>query len=545
MAYAPCKDDGAFVSNYAGQLKQLINPSLSDRPTDLINRPQRRSKIYYPPKRFDMKQILICAVLLLATMTLTGGCSQDSASSVPPPQPPAKVTITKPVVLPIVEWDQYTGRLDAIDSVEVRSRVSGYLQSTHFDEGQIVNAGDLLAIIDPRPFEAELSAAKSGIQEANARLAESRSMLRQAQAEQADAEAKLALANSRVDRTRNLVQSRAMSDEELDVRRSEKLQATAALEAAKAQIETAKAGIATAIAAIESAKAVVEAAQLNVQYTQIRAPINGRISRRMVTPGNLISGGSALSTLLTTIVSTNPIHCYFDANEQAFLKYARLSREGKRESSRDVKNPVYMRLIDENGFPHLGHMDFVDNQIDPNTGTMRGRAIFPNDDSTLTPGLFAEVRLPGSGRYDAVLIPDSAVGSDQSEKFVYVVDTENKIIRKPIELGPIAKGLRVIRSGLDGSESIVTRGLQRIFPGSIVEPTSEEINVAKDGDLPDDYQPVPPERWLSRRPEAAPQDVPINQQRATVTGLSTTNPPATNATPGNGSDETGTTGGNQ
>lgn len=456
-------------------------------------------------------------IFALLWIAFSIGCSQNPGASERPQTPPTSVTVAKPIVLPIVEWDQYTGRLDAIDSVEIRSRVSGYLQSTHFNEGQMVNAGDLLAIIDPRPFEAELSAAKSGIQESNARLAESRSMLRQAQAEQSDADAKLTLANSRVDRTRNLVRSRAMSEEELDIRRSEQLQATAAVEAANAQIETANAGIATAIAAIESAKANVESAQLNVQYTQIRAPIDGRISRRMVTQGNLISGGSALSTLLTTIVSTNPIHCYFDANEQAFLKYVRLSREGKRESSRDVKNPVYMRLIDENGFPHLGHMDFVDNRIDPNTGTMRGRAIFPNDDNTLTPGLFAEVRLPGSGRYDAVLIPDSAVGSDQSEKFVYVVNAENQIVRKPVQLGPIVKGLRVIRSGIDGSESVVTRGLQRIFPGSNVDPTTEEIQVDDAGELPDDYRPVPPEQWLSRRPEVVPDDVIGNDTNGSAT----------------------------
>jgi RND family efflux transporter MFP subunit len=456
-----------------------------------------------------MNRITRSLPLILIALSVAG-CSKDQSASGPPSQPPASVTVATPLVMPIVEWDEYTGRLDAIDSVEIRSRVSGYLQSTHFDEGQLVNAGDLLAIIDPRPFKAELSAAQSGLAEAKARLAESNSLLRQAEAEQADSNAQLTLANRRLSRTQNLVQSRAASREELDVSESEQLQATAAMEAANAKIESAKAGIATSQASIESAKANIEAAELNVEYTQIRAPISGRISRRLVTEGNLISGGSAISTLLTTIVSTNPIHCYFDADEQAFLKYARLSREGKRESSRDVKNPVYMRLIDEKGFPHLGHMDFVDNQIDPNTGTMRGRAIFPNDDNTLTPGLFAEVRLPGSGRYEAVLIPDAAIGSDQSEKFVYTVDGDNKIGRKTIELGPIVKGLRVVRNGLDGSESIVTRGLQRIFPGASVEPKTEDIKADENGELPDEYQPVQPENWLSRRPAVAPNGVPAN-----------------------------------
>ncbi|MEM9941238.1 MAG: efflux RND transporter periplasmic adaptor subunit [Planctomycetota bacterium] len=448
--------------------------------------------------------------LLIVSVLAVAGCENNSQNSGPASQPPAAVTVANPLKMPIVEWDEYTGRLDAIDSVEVRSRVSGYLQSTHFEDGQIVKKGDLLAIIDPRPFQAMLSSARSGLEEAKAKLAESKSLLRQAEAEQSESQAQLTLANQRLSRTQNLVQSQAISREEQDVRESEQLQATAAVEASNAKIESAKAAIATSEAAIESAKANIEAAELDVEYTQIRAPISGRISRRLVTEGNLISGGSALSTLLTTLVSTNPIHCYFDANEQAFLKYARLSREGKRESSRDVKNPVYMRLIDEKGFPHLGHMDFVDNQIDPNTGTMRGRAIFPNDDNTLTPGLFAEVRLPGSGRYEAILIPDSAIGSDQSEKFVYTVDGENKINRKTIELGPIVKGLRVIRDGLDGSESIVIRGLQRISPGATVEPKSEQIQADTDSELPDEYKPVQPEDWLSRRPAAAPEGVPAN-----------------------------------
>lgn len=448
---------------------------------------------------------------LSTAVIIAAGCSREPTESGSPKQPPAKVTTAKPLVVPIVEWDEYTGRLDAIDSVEIRSRVSGYLLSTHFEEGQVVKQGDLLAIVDPRPIEAELNAAKARQKEAVARVAEAEAILKQAEAERSDVEAQKVLAKQNLDRAKQLALQKAISAEELDQRDSELLQATAATEAANAKIESAKAGIATAEAAIETAKAGVQAAELNLSYTQVRAPVSGRISRRYVTEGNLIEGGNALSTLLTTIVSLNPIHCYFDADEQAFLKYARLSREGKRESSRDVKNPVYMRLIDESGFPHVGHMDFVDNQIDPNTGTIRGRAIFPNDDNTLTPGLFAEVRLPGSGRYDAVLIPDAAIGSDQSEKFVYtVVGKQNTIERKTIELGPIVKGLRVVRSGLDGPENIITRGLQRIYPGVTVEPTQEEFAPTSDGQLPDQYVPVPKEEWLSRRPAEVPSSVSAN-----------------------------------
>lgn len=448
------------------------------------------------------------AVALSITGLMLSGCRERADQNGPPLS--ARVTVAQPLVMSIVEWDQYTGRLDAIDSVEVRARVSGYLQSTHFNEGQLVEKGDLLAIVDPRPFEVELNAAEARQEESTARLEEAKSLLKQAEAEKADADAQLTLANSRLFRARQLKERNAISDEELDVRESEQLQATAAIEAANAAVESAKAGIATAQAAVDTARANIESAELNLQYTRVRAPITGRISRRYVTEGNLISGGTNQSTLLTSIVSLRPIHVYFDANEQAFLKYVRLSQQGKRGSSRDVKNPVYVALVDETGFPHTGHMDFVDNQLDPNTGTMRGRAILPNDDGVLTPGLFVKLRIPGSGKYDAVLIPDSAVGSDQSEKFVYVLQGENNVERRQIMLGPISHGLRVVREGLDGSEQIVTSGLQRIYPGVMVDPTVETLVAKPDEGLPDDYVPVPKEEWLSRQPESVPEGVEAN-----------------------------------
>ncbi len=445
-------------------------------------------------------------LLLFATL----GCKQESTRDNSPP--PTEVTVARPLVMPIVEWDEYTGRLEAIDTVEVRARVSGYLESTHFNVGQMVTQGDLLAIIDPRPFQAELNAAKATQREAEARLAESQSLLNQAEAERTDVQAQLALASRRLDRAKRLLVSRAVSQEEADILETEQLQAAASLEAANAKIESVKAGIATALAGIETARANVDSAALNYQYTQIRAPISGRISRRNVTEGNLIGGGSIQATLLTTIVSLNPIHCNFDANEQAFLKYSRLAKEGKRESSRQSKNPVYVALVDEVGFPHAGHMDFVDNRIDPNTGTIRGRAILSNDDGLLTPGLFVSVRLPGSGRYDAILIPDSAIGSDQADKFVYV-STGNSVRRQNIQLGPMSHGLRIVRSGLDESELIVTRGLQRIYPGVTLASTEEQIEADFSGDLPNQYEPIPEDEWLSRRPSAAPTGVPANAAR--------------------------------
>ncbi len=479
------------------------------------------------------KRLLFFLILLVPILA---GCRQPGQQAGGRPSP--QVAVARPLIMPIVEWDEYTGRLEAIDSVDVRARVSGYLESTHFDEGQTVERGDLLAIIDPRPFKAELNASMARLEEAQARLAEANSLLKQAEAERADADAQLTLANRRLERARRLVQSNAVSRDEIDVRESEQLQATAAIEAANATVESANAGIATARAAIETAASNVEAAELNVQYTQIRAPVSGRISRRLVTEGNLISGGSNQSTLITSIVSLSPIHCYFDANEQEFLKYVRLARSGKRGSSREVKNPVHVALVDENGFPHEGHMDFVDNRIDPNTGTMRGRAILENSDGLLIPGLFVKVRLPGSGRYEAIMVPDAAIGSDQSEKFVYVVSREAseggepanaesdagssaaKVQRRVVELGPISHGLRIVRSGLDGSETIVTRGLQQIFPGVEVTTKEETIAAELQEDLPDDYEPVPKENWLSRpptdiplgvQPNAEPYREPVNQ----------------------------------
>jgi len=417
--------------------------------------------------------------------------------------------VTTPIKKSIVEWDEYVGRFDAVDFVEVRARVSGYLQSIHFEEGQIVNEGDLLFIIDPRPFAAELNRAKAQVVEAKANLAQSTAKLAEARALKSKAEAGLYFQQTRLARSRKVLPTGAITQEEFDQQQSELLQAQAEVQGALAQIETSNAGIATANASLVTAEAAVAIAELNLEYTRVIAPIRGRVSRREVTEGNLISGGTSQSTLLTTIALLDPIHCYFDADEQAFLKYARLAQEGKRQSSRDVKNPVYVALGDEkNGFRHKGHMDFVDNRLDPNTGTMRARAIFPNPDRFLTPGLFARLRLPGSGKYEAVLVPDSAIGTDQSEKFVFVVDSNNKVHRQLVEIGPMASGLRIIRKGIDGSERIVLRGLQRVRPGVEVVAAVEKIE-AKSGDgLPDDYQPVPKEQWISiHRPTH--RDLPI------------------------------------
>jgi RND family efflux transporter MFP subunit len=448
---------------------------------------------------------------MLTWLLLLVGCNRSAQHGAPPP---VRVVVASPIKKQIVEWDEYVGRLEAVEFVEVRARVSGYLQSIHFEEGQIVQQGEVLFVIDPRPFVAELNRANAELEQARANVAHSEAKLAQVQAEHRRVEAELDFERSRHRRLQTIAGASAVSRDELELQHSQLLQAEAQVEAAQAQIETTQAETVTAKAAAQTAEAAVGIAELNLEYTRVTAPVTGRVSDRNVTEGNLISGGGPESSLLTTIVSLDPIHAYFDADEQAFLKYTRLAREGKRQSSRDVRNPVHLALADEDhGFPHKGHMDFVDNRLDPNTGTMRGRAILPNPDLTLTPGLFARVRLPGSGKYEAVLVPDSAIGSDQSEKFVLVVDRENKVRRQMVETGPLHDGLRIVRSGLDGSEQIVLRGLQRVRPGVQVAATNEAIEPKAADDLPDDYEPASPEEWLSVRPEAAPEFRSASSQR--------------------------------
>ena len=358
------------------------------------------------------------------------GCNKPAA---PPAAPKPVVFVTPAISKNIVEWDEYTGRLAAMDKVDVNARVSGMLESVHFKDGQFVKQGDLLFVIDPRPYAAKFERAEAVLKEADAKL-------------------KLAQLND--NRTIKLAANKVIAQEEIDSRRNELLQAQAAYLAAKADYDQAK---------------------LNLDFTQVTAPIGGRISRKLVTEGNLITGGDAANpTLLTTIVSLDPIYCYFEADEEAYLKYQRLAREGKRPSSRTTANPVELELADEDAFVHKGKMDFVENAIDEQTSTIQGRAIFPNPGLQLTPGLFARVRLPGSGRYDAVLVPDLSIITDQSNKFVNVVRPDGTIDYRKVTLGPIVNGLRVIRDGLKAGENVVTRGLQRVHAGVQVDAKPDE-----------------------------------------------------------------------
>ena len=369
---------------------------------------------------------------LVGFIVLLTACQRQPTTT--PPPPPPKVTVSQPVVREVVEWDEYTGRLEAVESVDIRARVSGYLQSIHFTDGEFVKKGALLFVIDPRPYQAELNRAKAQLEQAIARSERTQKDFARAQ---------------------QLVKSRAISQEEVDTRASDQREAQEA---------------------VQAARAAVEAARLNVEFTQVKAPISGRISRHLVTEGNLINGGTADSTLLTRIVSLDPLYGYFDVDERAFLKYTRLWRNGTRPGAREVKIPVELGLADETGFPRQGYVDFIDNRLDPNTGTMTGRAVIPNPDLTLTPGLFARIRLPGSNQYQALLIPDEAIGSDQTQRFAFVVNDQHTVEYHRVELGPIINGLRVILDGLKPEDWVIVNGVQRVRTGVTVDPQQQPIS---------------------------------------------------------------------
>lgn len=350
-----------------------------------------------------------------------------------PAPPPPTVTVAKPVFRKITEWDEYTGRFIAAERVDVRARVSGYLESVHFAEGQMVEPGQLLFVIDQRPFEAEVARARAEVDRVSTQLK---------------------VAQLEYERGQRLESSRAMSRETMEERRARR-------DAAQAEVD--------------AARAALRAAELNLGFTEIRAPMAGRVSDIRVDVGNLISGGSADSTVLTTIVSLDPIELQFEGSESEFLRYTRLDTAGTRPSSRDAPNPVEARLSDESDWVHKGHMTFVDNELDPDTGTMRGRATFPNPDHVLLPGMFARVRLYGAGQHDAVLIPDAAITADQALKLVLVVGENDIVEARLVELGPLIDGLRVVRKGLSADERIITVGILRARPGQPVTPDEVDL----------------------------------------------------------------------
>jgi RND family efflux transporter MFP subunit len=362
-------------------------------------------------------------------LSMLGLLALEGCGKAPPPaQGPPEVTVAKVISKRIKDWDEYTGRFQAVDTVEIRPRVSGYVEERLFHEGQFVKKDDVLVIIDPRPYQADYDRAKAGLE------------LAKSQQELAKLEAV---------RVQKLKDSGAVSREELDERLSTLNQQQASVAAAKAALDN---------------------AALQLSFTKVRAPVDGRVSREEVTRGNLVTGGNNGGTLLTTIVSVDPIYVYFEGDENAYLHYNELARQGQRPSSRDARNPVRVGLANEQGFPHEGYMDFVDNQLDVRTGTIRARAVLENKQNQFTPGMFARVQLLGSGEYDAILIEDRAVGTDQSQSFVLVLGPENKLQYRAIQPGRLVEGMRIVRQGLKPDDVVVVSGLQRVRPGAQVKP---------------------------------------------------------------------------
>ena len=377
-----------------------------------------------PKRTVFSKPALTLSILAVVAATLSA-CARNEAAQNPATAAPPQVTVAQVLSKPVTEFDEFTGRFEAIDRVEIRPRVNGYISSVNFTEGSEVKKGDVLFVIDQRPYAAELK-------HAEAQLAQSKSAL--------------ALAKSEKARATNLLAQHAISQEEYDTRSSGDEQAQANVQLAESALDT---------------------AALNMTYTKVTSPINGRISRANITLGNLVTNGQ---TLLTTVVSLDPIYVRFDGDEQAYLRSVKEARDRAAAGSKDAAAPVLVGLADEAGFPHSGVMVFQDNEVDPQTGTIRTRAKLDNHDRAFTPGLFARVRLLGDKKYDALLINDSAVGTDQTVKYVLVVGAENKVEYRPVKLGPVIDGLRVVREGLKENDTIVVNGLQRVRPGSPVTP---------------------------------------------------------------------------
>lgn len=363
------------------------------------------------------------AGLLLLLGLALAGCSRSAA---PPPPPPPQVGVAGVVQKDVTLWDEFTGRIEAVDKVEIRPRVTGYLDRIAFEEGSQVKKGELLFQIDEREYRAAHARAVAEVERARSRAA---------------------LAQRQLERSRQLVNSKLIARNDLDLREDELVQAQAD---------------------IKASQAAAEQARLNLEFTRVTAPIDGRVGKALVTPGNLVAAGSSV---LTTLVSLDPVYVSFDGDENTYLRYQELERSGELPSARTAGNPVRMGLADEEGYPHRGSMNFVDNELDAGTGTIRARAVFSNKDGRFTPGLFARVQLLGSGAQSALLINDRAVLTDQDRKFVYVIGPENKALRRDVKLGAQVDGLRIVVQGLAANERVVVSGVQKVFfPGMPVDP---------------------------------------------------------------------------
>ena len=383
-----------------------------------------------------MRNVLTrAAPLLLALAPVLSACGEGAPKQAAPPPP--TVTVAKPAKQTVNDYDEYVGRFIAVDSVEIRARVSGYLEKVLFKDGQIVKQGELLFTIDRRPFEAALAQARANL---------------------AQARANLAFATSDLARASQLVRDRTITEQTFDQRTQAK---------------------SVAEASVAAQEAAVRQAELDIQFTELKAPVTGRIGDRRVSEGNLVTGGTGgNTTLLATIVSIDPIRFEFTFDEASFLRYERLGNAGK---DRGPGIDVAVKLIDESDFAHPGKMDFVDNVIDRTSGTIRGRAALANANGVFTPGMFGRVRVPGSAPYEALLVPDTAIGSEQVRKFVLVVDNDNVARTKYVTLGQLVGDLRVIKEGVSAEDRVIVNGLMRARPGQKVAPQEQSAPPAAAG----------------------------------------------------------------
>lgn len=402
--------------------------------------PQRPARVGLRAARF------VTGIFLVVWFPAVPGCSSDAKDEAPPPKPP-EVTISQVVERPVVDYEDFTGRMEAVESVEIRARVRGYLNAVHFQEGDEVTAGTLLFEIDPRTFEAEL---------------------KNAEGQKAQWIAKRDKAQADVTRYEGLVPTGAASAQDLDKARAELGEATAA---------------------IQSADAAIERAKLDVEFARITAPVDGQVGRALITKGNLIQSGFGNDSLLTTIVSVNPMYVYFDVDERSMLRFRkRYGAAGPRDTPpsaiADLKMTVFLGLSDEDGFPHKGVVDFADNRVDPSTGTIRVRARFDNADRMFKPGLFARVRVPASNSYPALLVSQLAFGTEQGRKYLLVVNDQNIVEKRFVNAGPPQDdGLQVVSEGLKSGDWIVVNGLQRARPGKPVTPQRSDMPVLPTGDV--------------------------------------------------------------
>jgi RND family efflux transporter MFP subunit len=371
----------------------------------------------------------LAALLVLATLVASCGEQQKQGGGPPPPA----VTVAKPIKRTVVDYDEYVGRFAAINSVEIRARVSGYLDKLHFKDGQVVKQGDLLFTIDKRPFQNTLDQARANL---------------------VQAQSNVAFTESDYTRGQQLVRDKTITDQTFEQRAQ---------------------AFRNAKASVSANEAAVRQAELDMEFTELRAPMNGRIGDRRVSPGNLVTGGTGgNTTLLATIVSIDPIYFEFTFDEASYLRYERLSTAGQDVASRNAGVQVALKLIDESDFDHEGRMDFVDNVIDRSTGTIRGRAVLANSKEIFTPGMFARVRVPGTAPYEALLVPDAAIGTEQARRFVMVVDDQDTARPKYVTLGQVTKdGLRAIKDGIGPDGRIVVSGLMQARPGQKVKPEEQ------------------------------------------------------------------------